>query len=107
MKTKYVRVLSLAVKFVETCTYVLSLVLGFTTLGVLHEYGGVCNLFLCIFLQVQHAFLVKCISRTCVMYEEMFVFRFFPSWVLSEDLLRLAASSFRISRLALIPVLVL
>ena len=36
--------------------YVLSSILGFTTLGVLHKYGRVpnYNLFLSLFLQVQH-----------------------------------------------------
>ena len=94
------------VKIVETCTYVLPPVLGFTTLGVLHENGRVhnYNLFL---LEVQHIFLVKCINRTCVMYEEMFLLRFFPHWVFSEKLLRLATPRLRISCLALIPALVL
>ena len=97
----------MAVKIVETCTYVLPSVLGFTTPGVLHEYGRVYVVCFSLLLQVQHIFLVKCISHTCVMYEEMFVFRFFPHWVFSEELLRSAAPRLRISRLALIPVLVL
>ena len=82
-------------------------VLGFTTPGVLHEYGRVYVICFSLFLQVQHIFLVKCISRICVMYKEMFVFRFFPHWVFSKELLRLPDPRLRISRLALIPVLVL
>ena len=39
--------------------------------------GGVCYLFLSLFLQVQHIFVENCISRTSILYEEMFVFRFF------------------------------
>ena len=38
---------------------------------------GVCNLFLSLFLQVHHI-LGELYVRTSVMYEEMFVFRFFP-----------------------------
>ena len=46
----------MAIKIVETCTHVLPPVLRFATLGVLHEYGRVYNynLFLSLFLQVQH-----------------------------------------------------
>ena len=82
----------MAVKIVETCTYVLPPVLGFTTLGVLYEYGRVYNynLFLSLFLQVQHILLVKCISHTCAMFEEMFISRFFPHCVFSEELLKSA-----------------
>ena len=84
VKTKYVSVLSIAIKIVGTCTYVLPPVLGFTTLKGLHEYGRVYNynFFLSLFLQVQHytyIFLVKFISRTWVMLEEIFIFRFFSS----------------------------
>ena len=69
----------MAIKIVETCAHVLPPVIGFATLGVLHEYGRVYNynLFLSLFLQVQHIFLVNCISHTCVMIKEMFIFRFF------------------------------
>ena len=45
----------MTIKIVETYTHVLSPVLRFATLGVLHEYGRVYsyNLFLSLFLQVQ------------------------------------------------------
>ena len=65
-------------------------VLGFTTLGVLHEYGRVYVTCFLVFFYRYNIFLVKCISRTSVMYEEMFVFRFFSSLSFSEELLRLA-----------------
>ena len=98
----------MAIKIVETCTHVLPPVLGFTTLGVLHEYGRVyITCFLVFFYRYNiRIFLVKCISRTRIMFEEMFVFRFFPHWVFSEELLRSATPRLRISCLALIPALV-
>ena len=80
----------MAVKIAEACTYVLPPVLGFTTLGVLHEYGRVYVTCFLVFFYRYNIFLVKCISCTSVMYEEMFVFRFSPHWVFSEELLRLA-----------------
>ena len=58
--------------------------------------GGACYLFLSLFLQVQYIFAVKCISRTSILYETMFVFRFF-----SEKRLRSTTPILKISRLAL------
>ena len=69
----------MAVKIAEACTHVLPPVLGFTTLGVLHEYGRVYVTCFLVFFYRYNIFLVKCISHTSVMYEEMFVFRFFSS----------------------------
>ena len=87
VKNKYVRVLNIIVKIVELC--VTPSFLGFTTLGVLHEYGRVyITCFLVFFYTYNiYVFLVKCISRTCIMYEEMFVFRFFPHWVFLRNCL--------------------
>ena len=98
----------MAIKVVETWTHVLPPVLRFATPGVQHEYGRVYNynLFLSLFYRYNIIFLVKCISRTCVIIEEMFLFRFFPHWVCSEELLRLATPRLRISCLALTPALV-
>ena len=59
-------------------------------------WDGVCYLFLSLFLQVQHVFVVKCISCTSILYEEMFAFRFF-----SEKRLRSATPRLKISHLAL------
>ena len=86
----------MAIKIVETCTYVLPSVLGSTTLGVLYKYGKVyvtCFLF----FSTGMLFLVRCIGRTFVMYKEMFVFQFFPYWLvlrncLDQQLLRLRDS---------------
>ena len=52
----------MAVKNMHLC---IAPVLGLTTCMNMGGY----NLFLSLFLQVQHIFLVKCISRTCAMYE--------------------------------------
>ena len=63
--------------------------------------------FLVFFYRYNIIFLVKCISRTGVIIEEIILFRFFPHWVCSEKLLRLATPRLRTSCLALIPILVL
>ena len=97
----------MAAKIAEACTYVLPPVLGFTTLGVLHEHGRVYVTCFLAFFYRYNIFLVKYIGCTSVMYDEMFVLRFFPHWVFSEELLRLADHRLRISCLALIPALVL
>ena len=44
-------------------------------------------MFLSLFLQVQHIFVVKCISRTSILHKEMFVFRFFLRNGLDQQLL--------------------
>ena len=44
---------------------------------------------LSLFLQVQHIFVVKCISHTSILYEEMFVFRFFSEKRLRSAIPRL------------------
>ena len=48
--------------------------------------GGciVITCFLVFFYRYNVIFLVKCITRTYVMIEEMFYLRFFPHWVCSE-----------------------
>ena len=96
----------MAIKIAEACIYVLPPVLGFTTLGVLHKYGRVYVTCFLVFFYRYNIFLVKYINCTSVMYEEMFVFRFSPHWVFSEELLRLADPRLRISCLALISALV-
>ena len=84
VKNKYVRVLNMIVELCVTPCF-----LGFTTLRVLHEYGRVyITCFLAFFYTYNiYVFLVKCISHTCIMYEEMFVSRFFPHWVFLRNYL--------------------
>ena len=97
----YIRVLSMAVKIVHLCvTTCFTIYHARSTAWI---WKGVYYLFLSLLLQAQHIFLVKCINRTSILYEEMFVFmRFFPHWVFSEKLFRLVAPRLRKSYLALI-----